>query len=262
MVIESNREGKEEIFEEEKKEESSRMGGLEKVVMNKKKGEIIVDSREFRSKLPAFLFYKEYKIIPSIIEVGDYILSPQICVERKSVPDLISSFNDGRLYKQATNMSTHYENPVLLIEFEGKSNFCLQRQSDIREFITPNDLTTKMVLLSLHFPKLRIFWSRNLTTTFEFFETLKTFSEQPNLEKVSNLGVDVDEDNFNLTPQMFLQKFPGINQHNIDLVMDKVDNLYELSKMSKLELVNLLGKKNGELLYKFLTSNTKYQQKI
>ena len=33
-------------------------------------------------------------------QVGDYVLSPDICVERKAVPDLISSLNSGRLYNQ------------------------------------------------------------------------------------------------------------------------------------------------------------------
>jgi DNA excision repair protein ERCC-4 len=33
--------------------------------------------------------------------VGDYILSPNICVERKSLSDLLGSFASGRLYQQA-----------------------------------------------------------------------------------------------------------------------------------------------------------------
>ena len=32
------------------------------------------------------------------VQVGDYILSPEICVERKSISDLISSLSSGRLY--------------------------------------------------------------------------------------------------------------------------------------------------------------------
>lgn len=31
-------------------------------------------------------------------KVGDYILTPDICVERKSISDLIGSLNSGRLY--------------------------------------------------------------------------------------------------------------------------------------------------------------------
>ena len=32
-----------------------------------------------------------------IKKVGDYILTPDICVERKSISDLIGSLNSGRL---------------------------------------------------------------------------------------------------------------------------------------------------------------------
>ena len=30
-------------------------------------------------------------------QIGDYILSPEMCVERKSVSDLVGSLNSGRL---------------------------------------------------------------------------------------------------------------------------------------------------------------------
>ena len=35
--------------------------------------------------------------MPLTISIGDYIITPEMCVERKSLPDLISSFNSGRL---------------------------------------------------------------------------------------------------------------------------------------------------------------------
>lgn len=35
------------------------------------------------------------------MQVGDYILSPEICCERKSIPDLRQSLASGRLYHQA-----------------------------------------------------------------------------------------------------------------------------------------------------------------
>ena len=31
------------------------------------------------------------------LQVGDYVLTPDVCVERKSVSDLIGSLNSGRL---------------------------------------------------------------------------------------------------------------------------------------------------------------------
>lgn len=59
---------------------------------------IIVDTRDLRSSLPFLLYNYGFEIDPLTIPVGDYILSPSICVERKSLPDLIQSLNSGRLY--------------------------------------------------------------------------------------------------------------------------------------------------------------------
>ena len=35
-----------------------------------------------------------------LLQVGDFILSPEICVERKGVSDLFQSLASGRLYHQ------------------------------------------------------------------------------------------------------------------------------------------------------------------
>ena len=61
---------------------------------------VIVDLREFRSELPSLIHRRGLKVDPVTLEVGDYILTPEICVERKSLPDLIHSLNCGRLYNQ------------------------------------------------------------------------------------------------------------------------------------------------------------------
>lgn len=57
-----------------------------------------MDMREFRSTLPSLLHASKLLVIPATLTVGDYILTPDICIERKSLPDLLASFNSGRLY--------------------------------------------------------------------------------------------------------------------------------------------------------------------
>ncbi|CAG5130690.1 unnamed protein product [Candidula unifasciata] len=86
---------------------SSRHGGTETVQQR-----VIVDMREFRSELPSLIHRRGIEIEPVTIEVGDYILTPDICVERKSVSDLIGSLNNGRLYQQALSMCRFYKRPV------------------------------------------------------------------------------------------------------------------------------------------------------
>ena len=72
-------------------------------------------------------------IDPVTLEVGDYILTPEICVERKSISDLIGSLNSGRLYNQATSMTRFYAKPMLLIEFDAGKPFALQVDSQQSE---------------------------------------------------------------------------------------------------------------------------------
>ena len=81
--------------------------------------------REFRSELPSLIWKRGIDIEPVTLEVGDYILTPEICVERKSVSDLIGSLNNGRLYQQALQMTRFYKKPMLLIEFDQKQAFHL-----------------------------------------------------------------------------------------------------------------------------------------
>ena len=79
-----------------------------------------MDTREFSCTTPIFLHEKGFWLVPMVITVGDYIVSDQICVERKSVAtgDLFSSFASGRLLQQVTNMERFFERPILLIEFD------------------------------------------------------------------------------------------------------------------------------------------------
>lgn len=89
---------------------------------------IVVDTREFSSLTPIFLAEKGFWIVPMQLTVGDYVLSDQICVERKAVytGDLFQSFMSGRLLQQIENMERYYDKPILLIEFDETIPFRLQ----------------------------------------------------------------------------------------------------------------------------------------
>ena len=89
------------------------------------KSRVIVDIREFRSLLPSLLHKRGIHIEPATIEVGDYILTPDMCVERKSLNDLIESISNGRLYNQCNAMCRYYKIPILLIEFDLNKPFNL-----------------------------------------------------------------------------------------------------------------------------------------
>lgn len=85
----------------DRKIENTRKGGIVKLVEEEiiERDIIVVDSREFSSMTPIYLHEKGFWLIPMVLTVGDYVLSDDICIERKSVltGDLFESFRSGRL---------------------------------------------------------------------------------------------------------------------------------------------------------------------
>lgn len=86
---------------------------------------IIVDIRDLRSSLPFILHRFAFSLQVVTLSIGDYLLTPDICVERKSVADLTQSLANGRLYTQMEAMCAKYAMPVLLIEFDRERPFHL-----------------------------------------------------------------------------------------------------------------------------------------
>jgi len=197
---------------------------------------------------------RNVEVVPCTLTVGDYILSPDICVERKSVKDLISSFKDGRLYTQCENMLLYYKNPMVLIEFDQNKSFNLEPFADLTGSISQHDLQAKLVLLTIAFPKVKLIWSSSPYQTAEIFEELKRNQGEPDPLEAIKLGLEPGEEIagvYNQTPQEILRSIPGINPKNIKTVMSEVENLVELSNMEEKDISDLIGKEAGKQVYEF-----------
>lgn len=80
---------------------------------------IIVDNREYRSNVIRFLSGKDAEIESQQLDVGDYVLSSRIGVERKKVDDFLNSLIEGKLFFQMRKLRDAYSRPVLILEGEG-----------------------------------------------------------------------------------------------------------------------------------------------
>lgn len=69
----------------------------------------------------------------------------------------------------------------------------LQSASDIGDDVTPTNVMSKLSLLVLHFPRLRILWSRSLHATAEIFASLKANQDEPDETKAVRVGVPSEE---------------------------------------------------------------------
>lgn len=77
---------------------------------------IVVDERERNSGIPELLKKAGAVIDFAQLSVGDYIVSPEMAVERKTVRDLVSSIYDGRLFLQCSQLCKHYPRPLVVIQ--------------------------------------------------------------------------------------------------------------------------------------------------
>ncbi|KAJ4263964.1 DNA repair protein RAD16 [Fusarium torreyae] len=245
---------------------NTRIAGGGRLAATAEPPRVVVDVREFRSSLPSLLHGRSMVIVPCMLTVGDYILSPNICVERKSISDLISSFKDGRLYSQAETMFQYYKSAMLLIEFDQNKSFTLEPFADLSGSLSSvaptnlsSDLQSKLVLLTLAFPKLRIIWSSSPYQTAEIFESLKTQEEEPDPIAAVRAGLDKDtraeEQAFNQEPQEMLAIVPGVTPQNIKNLVLKTESIREVANMTVRELVPLVGAAAGRQIYGFFNRN-------
>jgi len=83
-------------------------------------GRVVADEREKASGVPDELSKLGVRVYFSQLPVADYVLSPEIAVERKSVRDLVSSVYDSRIFSQAARLAASYAKPYLLVEGDSK----------------------------------------------------------------------------------------------------------------------------------------------
>jgi len=77
---------------------------------------IYVDERERSSEVPKILAARGASIVFKVLEVGDYVVSERVGIERKSASDFIRSIVDGRLFDQASRLKKAFEKPVIVVE--------------------------------------------------------------------------------------------------------------------------------------------------
>lgn len=81
---------------------------------------VIVDHRERASHLPEHLREQQLGVEMQTLQIGDYIISDRVCIERKTVSDFESSIISGRLFDQAERLKLHYQNPIIILEGEAE----------------------------------------------------------------------------------------------------------------------------------------------
>ncbi|KAI6198278.1 ERCC4 domain-containing protein [Aphelenchoides fujianensis] len=197
---------------------------------------VIIDMREFNSELPTVVYKRGIDLHPAQLEVGDYVLSPSVCVERKALDDLAQSLNNGRVFKQVEQMLRHYSKSVLLIESSDKFRKKRVNGGPFQGELSKRSRDTRSLLTMLirTNPRLIVFWSLSPSHSAELFEELKASSSDcslldepnPTLDEAKgirsdDLGTDEagESTRLNSVVRRQLNNLPGVTSLEVDNLM-------------------------------------------
>uniref|UniRef100_A0A914XFT8 DNA repair endonuclease XPF n=1 Tax=Plectus sambesii TaxID=2011161 RepID=A0A914XFT8_9BILA len=226
--------------------------------------QVIVDVREFNSELPSVVYKRGIDIVPVTLEVGDYVLAGDVCVERKALDDLVGSLQNGRVFKQAEQMLRHYSNSVLLVEASGRTNGSSKRRIGVGGGPFQGEMSKRcreirslLTVLVRYQPNLRIVWSTEPQATVELFEEIKFGKEEPNVEKAVAVRSDElgeegssldDEDSggtvsgrINPAARQMVTHIPTLASGDVDRVLRSASSLLWLCRADFNQLTDCCG---------------------
>jgi DNA excision repair protein ERCC-4 len=116
-------------------------------------------------------------------------------------------------------------------------------------------IQSKIALLTLSFPRVRIIWSSSPYASAQIFNDLKLNNPEPDTKKAIAVGADDDPDagaGINAAAEEVLRSLPGINDKNIKYVIRRVRTVRELCNMSLGRVQHILGVEPGKACWEFM----------
>jgi DNA excision repair protein ERCC-4 len=130
-------------------------------------------------------------------------------------------------------------------------------------------LQSKLALLALTYPRLRIIWSSSPHESVKILSDLKLNHDEPD-EGVSILkGASSAEDRLGIEKEMIenagakemLHCIPGVYGGNLRHVMSKVESIEELVGMKRAGLLEVLGEENGKKAWQFIHHDSRIRRR-
>ncbi|AKB34663.1 ATP-dependent RNA helicase, EIF-4A family [Methanosarcina siciliae C2J] len=141
---------------------------------------IVIDHRETKSGVAKTLDRLGMELSFVVLEIGDYVVSDRLAVERKRTDDFVSSLIDGKrnLFSQLSDLARVYEKPVLIIEGE---DLFTSRQ------INPNAIYGSLVSIAIDFG-VSILYSRDEAETASILKILAKREQTENKNEINPHG--------------------------------------------------------------------------
>ena len=184
----------------------------------------------------------EVEVLIEQLSLGDYQLSDQVLIERKTIADLESSIIDGRIFSQLDSLSEKVSKPGLIIE--GIINF-----SDNGNRINNKSLIGLITSIGLNY-RVPIFFTRNQKETALFLYVIAK-REQYGVKTEIKHRFSKNKMSFSDQQLFILESFPDIGPTLAKSLLKRFKTIRNISQASVKELqeVEKMGPKKAEKMH-------------
>jgi Fanconi anemia group M protein len=214
---------------------------------------VVADSRELGALVTRELAKLGVLVKSETLQVGDFILSDRVVVERKEVDDFASSIIDGRLFQQAVNLKNAYPKPIIIVEGETPTGTGRVRPEAMMGAYAS-------ILIDYGIP---IVWTQKPSETAQLmFAILRREQVQ---EKRAPRIMTVNKPNTLQQQQEFIiSSLPNIDNTRAKKLLTTFHTPERVFQASKEELMNVtgIGEKISEEVRRVLTTNYKVEAQV
>lgn len=211
---------------------------------------VFADTREGNSKVIRHLSEMEIDVKVQAMAVGDYQVSDEVVIERKTAKDFVDSIVDKRLFKQARSLMEEFKRPLIILEGDDLYN----------GMINPNAIRGSIASIALDFG-ISIIPTRNAQDTASM---IKRIAIREQSGEKTPIQIRTDKKPVNLWEQQLfiIESLPNIGPVNAKNLLEHfgtVANIINASE-SQLQEVEGIGKKTAANIRKVVDSKYLYFQ--
>jgi len=228
----------------ERMENEKKVRVLDRKVETSNKPVVYADSREGNSKVIRHLTEMEMDVKVRPMAVGDYQVSDDVAIERKTAKDFVDSIMDKRLFKQATELREEFKKPLIILEGDDFYN----------GFINPNAVRGSIASIALDFG-ISIIPTRNAQDTAAMIKRIairEQTGEKPHIQ------TRTDKKPVNMWEQQLfiIESLPNIGPVNAKKLLEHFGTVSKVINASENELMEVegIGKKTAKNIRKVVDS--------
>ncbi len=208
---------------------------------------IFVDPRETRAGTARFLQKAGVDLKLQNLEIGDYIVSDKVCIERKTVTDFLDTLINKRrnLFEQIHRMKSEYEKPLLVIEGDS-----IYGQRNVH----PNVVRAVMASIAIDY-SVPIIQTRDVADTASLIYVIAKREQMPNKTEVNPHGKKPTA-SLKEQQEYFVSALSNIGIMTTRKLLGKFKTIERIMAASKAELMEVenVGEKTAEHIKKVFST--------